>query len=252
MKRPVVGITQCLDTRGRWRAGRTYGYLDAAYADAVSAAGGVPLLLPIQAEVFELAARIDGLLLPGGDDFDPPTRDAYPPDVAFDPAPAVQIEFDLAVLSAAKTRRLPVLGICYGMQLLAVQRGGSLLYDLPTDAPNAAPHQLPEPEGRHALEVVPATLLAEILGEGPHEVNSRHHQAIRTPGEGLRVSASAPDGVIEGIEARRDFESAAPADGPVTPFELGVQWHPENLSGGAGSQLFEALVAACAVLPRTG
>lgn len=241
--RPVIGITQCLDDRGRWRRGRTYSYLDAAYANAIEVAGAIPLLLPIQAEAAALVRRVDGILVPGGDDFSPPTREAYPEDVHFDPVPARQIAFDMDVLAAAQAERLPVLGICYGMQLLAMRRSGSLHYHLPTDAPAAAQHQLPEQAGRHTLELEPGTRLATILGPGPHEVNSLHHQSVARPGAGLRVCARAPDGVIEAIE------SADPAAGPL---ELGVQWHPEKLSDTASRRLFEALVAACAATRRTG
>jgi len=241
--RPVIGITQCLDDCGRWRSGRTYGYLDTAYASAVETAGGIPLLLPIAADAAPLVHRIDGLLVPGGDDFSPSEPGRYPADAHFDPAPARQIAFDLSVLAAAEARRLPVLGICYGMQLLAVRHGGSLYYHLPADAPECAPHQLTAPEGRHPIDVVRDTRLAEILGPGTHAVNSLHHQAVRAAGAGLRVCASAPDGTIEAIER---------ADRKAGPFELGVQWHPEKLPGTAAGVLFAALVAACAERSRTG
>ncbi len=229
--RPLIGISQCLDDRGRWRPAREYQYLDTAYASAVEAAGATPVYLPLQRDAQTLIERVDGLLLPGGDDFAPPR--AYPPGVRFDTVPERQLAFDRALLAAARERGLPVLAICYGMQLLALHCGGSLHYDIPTDVPSAGAHRLAEPDGRHAIAVEPGTRLATALGDAPAAVNSLHHQAVAEPGAGLRASAVAEDGLIEAIEA---------ADGS---FVLGVQWHPEKMDGPHGTRLFEALAAAC-------
>jgi putative glutamine amidotransferase len=229
--RPLIGIPQCLDDRGRWRPGRDTQYLDCAYARAVDAAGGSPLYVPIQSDLEPLADRIDGLLLPGGDDFLPP--DPYPESVRFDRASAAQLDFDGRLIAVAAKRGLPVLAICYGMQLLAVHRGGTLHHDIPTDLPSAANHRLPERDGRHAVRVVPDSRLAEILGPSPGVVNSLHHQAVAGPGSGMRVSARSDDGVIEAIE------------GGAGPFCVGVQWHPEKMDGPHRDRLFSAFVAAC-------
>jgi putative glutamine amidotransferase len=229
---PLIGIPPCLDDRGRWRAGRDYDYLDCAYARAVADAGGAPIYLPIQDDVDALTARLSGLLLPGGDDFLPPGD--YPAQARFDPAPAARIDFDARLLESVTRRGLPVLAICYGMQLLARQHGGALHHDLATDLPGAGEHDLPEADGRHAVAVQPGTRLAEILGTSPPPVNSLHHQGVADPGPGLVVSARADDGVIEAVEG----------DGP--PFRIGVQWHPEKLSGPHRERLFSAFVAACA------
>jgi putative glutamine amidotransferase len=229
--RPLIGIPQCLDDRGRWKPAREYQYLDAAYASAVEAAGATPVYLPLQRDPQTLIERVDGLLLPGGDDLAPPR--AYPPGVRFDTVPERQLAFDRALLAAARERGLPVLAICYGMQLLALHCGGSLHYDIPTDVPSAGAHRLAEPDGRHAIAVEPGTRLAAALGDAPAAVNSLHHQAVAEPGPGLRASAVADDGLIEAIEA---------ADGS---FALGVQWHPEKMDGPHRTRLFEALAAAC-------
>ena len=90
--RPLIGIPPCLDDRGRWHSGRTTQYLDTAYAGAIDACGGIPMLLPLQSDAAAAVARIDGLLLPGGDDFPPPHP--YPDGVRFEPAPPDQIDFD--------------------------------------------------------------------------------------------------------------------------------------------------------------
>jgi putative glutamine amidotransferase len=221
--RPLIGIPPRLAQR---HEGSELHIGGAAIA-AVEAAGGAALLIPPQRDPEELAARIDGLLLPGGGDFLPARP--YPEAVAFDPVEPRQQAFDAALLGAALARRLPVLGICYGMQLLALHCGGRLHYDLATDLPSAAPHRLGA--GRHGLQIAEGSLLARTLDADAGPVNSRHHQAVADPGR-ARVSARAPDGVIEAIEL---------ADG----FAIGVQWHPEDLDEPQRERLFGAFVAAC-------
>jgi putative glutamine amidotransferase len=229
--RPLIGISQCLDDRGRWRPGRNTQYLDRAYARAVDAAGGAPVYVAIQRDVESITDRMDGLLLPGGDDLLPPHP--YPESVRFNAASPEQLDFDGRLIAVAAERGLPLLAICYGMQLLAVHRGGTLHYDIPTDLPAAANHRLPERGGLHAVHVLPDSRLAEILGPSPGAVNSLHHQGVAEPGGGLRVSARADDGVVEAVE------------GGEGPFCVGVQWHPEKMEGPHRDRLFGAFVAAC-------
>jgi putative glutamine amidotransferase len=229
--RPLIGISQCLDDRGRWRAQREYQYLDTAYARALAAAGATPVYLPLHADTEALIQRVDGLVLPGGDDLAP--ERPYPQSVRFELVPERQLAFDRQLLAAARARGIPVLAICYGMQLLALHCGGSLHYDIPTDVPAAEPHDLPERDGRHPLEIAENTRLAAILGDAPDPVNSLHHQAVAEPGAGLRVCAVAADGLIEAIESDAD------------DFTIGVQWHPEKMSGPHRAQLVEAFVSAC-------
>jgi putative glutamine amidotransferase len=154
--------------------------------------------------------------------------------VEFDPVAPEQLDFDRRQLACALERGIPVLGICYGMQLLAVHHGGRLIYDLPTDRPDAGPHRLPEPGGLHALRVEPATRLAELLAGDGAAVNSHHHQAVAEPGAGLRVGARAEDGVIEAIERDRG------------PFCLGVQWHPERMDARHQQRVIGSFLRACA------
>jgi len=225
---PTVGIPLCLDAEGRWKSGRTYHYIDASYARAIERAGGVPVYLPLGAEPRALAARVDALLVPGGDDFLPPRR--YPAQVRFSPVPRAQLEFDRALVEAALARRIPVLGICYGMQLLAVARGGTLHYDLATDLAGAGEHQLGD--RRHWVVFESGSKLARIAGAPALEVSSRHHQAVAEPGPALRVAARGADGVIEAIEAARGA------------FQVGVQWHPESQGDASSEALFRAFVAA--------
>jgi putative glutamine amidotransferase len=198
---------------------------DARIADAVREAGGTPLALEHGEALPELAA----LVIPGGGDFPPPAP--YPPGVAFSPVPPEQLASDLALLHAALERGLAVLGICYGMQLLAHAAGGRFVYDIEAECAAAGPHRLPEPGGRHPIEVAPGSRLARLLGGTTLAVNSTHHQAVAEPGTGLRVVARAPDGIVEAIE------SSDPAR-----FVLGVQWHPERMEAEHRAALFGGLL----------
>lgn len=228
MDRPRIGIPLCLDDRGRWRSGRDYVYIDHAYARAIEQAGGLALHLPIQADAAELVDGIDALMLPGGDDF--PSDRPLPEGIELDLAPSSQVAFDAALLSAARERGRPVLGICYGMQLLARDAGGLLEPHLPSAHGPFDAHRL-EDAARHPISVTPDTRLAAILGAGAHPVNSLHHQAVRETGETHRVAATAPDGVIEAIE-------------DPDRWEIGVQWHPEKMDEPTSLALFAAFVEA--------
>ena len=177
---------------------------------------------------------IDALVLPGGDDFPQQTLPPpYPDDVVFDPSPQPNSP------STKRYSRPPGPGPTHPRHLLrrpvdGPESGGTLHHHLPLDLPEAGPHQLPEPGGRHRVRIESGTRLASLLGDGDTQVNSLHHQCIAQAGKGMRVSARAEDGVIEAIETDEDR------------FEVGVQWHPEKLEGPVGARLFEGLIAACA------
>lgn len=209
--RPRIGLTLDAD-----EAARRY-ELKQSYVEAVLAAGGLPILLPhAQAAAAAYLALLDGLVVTGGA-FD------VPPELYGEARREVcgrllpeRTRFEKDLLEAALAARLPVLGVCGGMQLLNVLRGGTLYQDLPADA-GIRGHEQPPPKDvpSHEVAVLPGTQLAVLVGQGPLPVNSTHHQAVREPGAGVLVSARAPDGVVEAIEL------------PDLPFAVGVQWHPE-------------------------
>ena len=178
----------------------------------------------------------NGIVLSGGLDVDPVLYGdvAHP---ACSPASDARDAFEIAVAQRCLRDGLPLLAICRGMQVLNVAADGSLIQDLPSQVPTALPHAIDESLTTlaHGLEVLPDTHLARAVAAGlPAMVNSRHHQAVKVLGNGLAISAFAPDGVVEAIEA------------PSLPFCVGVQWHPENFwRTGEFLPLFRLFAAAC-------
>lgn len=211
-RRPRIGLTLDVD-----EAARKY-ELKAAYLDAVLAAGGLPLLLPHGDATVTAAylAVLEGLVITGGAFDIPPELYGERRREGCGPFKEGRTRFERELLEAALAMGLPVLGICGGMQLLNVVRGGTLHQDLATDA-GVRGHEQPAPKDvpSHDVQLAPGTQLARLLGPGLLKVNSTHHQAVRDPGQGVLVAGRAPDGVIEAIEL------------PDLPFALGVQWHPE-------------------------
>jgi putative glutamine amidotransferase len=210
--RPRIGLT--VDVA---EGGERY-ELKRAYVEAVVLAGGLPLLLPHEpALAAEHLAGLDGLLVTGGVFDVPPELYGEARRAACGPTRPERTAAELALLNGALAAGLPVLGVCGGMQLLAVARGGSLFQDLVCDA-GLTGHEQPHPKDvpTHEVQVLEGSWLATLTGAGPLLVNSTHHQGLRATGDGVKVVATAHDGLIEAIEL----------DGE--PFALGVQWHPES------------------------
>ena len=213
--RPLIGITTRLDP-----AKDTF-YLRRYYAEAVAAAGGTPVYVPLLKDrdaLSSIARRLDGLLLSGSNsDIDPAHYGEEPRQGLGDVVPERDAA-DLLLLDYAESHRLPVLGICFGVQSLNVSRGGSLIQDLASQCAGALKHEQGVPYDRtsHGIAIESESLLARLAEGVEARVNSTHHQAIKEVGRDLRVVAKALDGVIEAVEDTR-----------ADRFVLGVQWHPE-------------------------
>ncbi|MFO1058955.1 MAG: gamma-glutamyl-gamma-aminobutyrate hydrolase family protein [Dongiaceae bacterium] len=235
MSRPVIGVTLDSEPAGGWSKLPWYA-LRQNYAAAVARAGGLPVLLPHEPEqADDYLERLDGLVITGGAfDIDPALfgADSRHPTVKTKDR---RTRFELAITRGALERDLPVLGICGGQQLLNVILGGTLIQHIPDEVPDALAHEQPNPrtEPGHVVRLEGGTRLQTICGVREQPVNSAHHQAARDVGADVVVSALAPDGVIEGIEA------------PRRRFCLGVQWHPEYAISTGDERLFDAFVAAC-------
>ncbi|HEX4946955.1 MAG TPA: gamma-glutamyl-gamma-aminobutyrate hydrolase family protein [Blastocatellia bacterium] len=215
MSRPLIGITTRLDL-----AQNTF-YLRRYYSEAVAAAGGDPVLIPLVAEepyLHSLAARCDGLLLSGSNSDIDPKHYNEEPHLHLGCVVEERDQTDLILLRFAEEKNLSVLAICFGAQSLAVSRGGSLIQDLPSQVDNVLKHDQGEPYSRpsHTITIEVNSLLAQLAGGITARVNSSHHQAIKDPGENLRITATTQDGVIECVEDTR-----------AERFVFGVQWHPE-------------------------
>jgi putative glutamine amidotransferase len=232
MAQPVIGLTLDAEPPGGYSKLPWYAIRE-NYCDAVTRAGGLPVLLPHEVEQAEAYLRvIDGLIVTGG---------------AFDVDPAIfgaetrhatvttkdrRTQFELAVTRGALAADKPVLGICGGQQLLNVALGGTLIQHIPDEVPGALAHEQKHPrhEPAHVVRFTEGTRLREIAGSSEAPVNSTHHQAVKAPAPSLLVNATAPDGVIEGIED------------PRQRFCIGVQWHPEYGISDADRRLFAAFI----------
>jgi putative glutamine amidotransferase len=235
MSIPVIGITLDSEEPGGYSKLPWYA-LRKNYSECVAAAGGLPIHL---AHEPELAAayldRISGLVITGGAfDVDPGLWGAGSTHSTVVTKPR-RTQFELAVVTGALERDMPILGICGGQQLLAVALGGTLIQHIPDEVPGSLAHEQPNPrtEPGHTVAVKAGTLLADIARAAEIPVNSAHHQAVKAVPDGIVIDAIAPDGVIEGIEV------------PGRRFCLGVQWHPEYRISPADPAIFDAFIAAC-------
>jgi putative glutamine amidotransferase len=241
--RPVIGITSDFDLDARSDPPAEQVSLRVAYTDAILAAGGLPLSLPLPSQpdeplLREILARVDGLLFTGGRDLHPRHYgEALHPKTR--PLHERRDTFDLTLFRQADAARVPILAICLGCQVACVARGGKLIQhvdDLILKPPVV--HRMPKGPGAfHTVRITPDSRLAQIVGGTEIRANSRHHQAADAdyPGRGLRVVAISPDGLLEALE---DMEGR---------FLLGVQWHPEDLIDRPEHlALFQALVHAAA------
>jgi putative glutamine amidotransferase len=238
--RPLIGMTVGAVLE---YTGLPYFGLNGQYVAALKAAGADVVLLPAgQPAPESILERLDGLLFPGGLDVDP----SY---YGESPSPALgRVNADLDALEVPLVKKalqlgLPVLGVCRGHQMVNVALGGTLYQDITAEGVSSFDHWAPLEKGRdylaHTIRLEPDSFLREVVGQDELQVNSFHHQAVKLVAPGLRVNATSPDGVIEGLEA---------ADGRV----LTVQCHPESLVNAPWVRaLFQAYVAAAADRSRS-
>lgn len=223
MTKPLIGVNA--DYRSAKGDTPAYSCVAAGYYDAILEVGGLPILIPpyeTEEDIEQVLDRLDGLLLVGGADLDP-RRDGWmlhPTVRTQDPR---RESFDRCLARKAAERRLPVLGIGAGMQLINVTQGGNLLLHIPEDLPTALPHKDPlDPDHRHTLEITPGSMMDRVYGDGELRVNSMHHMAVDEVAPGFAVTARCPDGVVEAIESTLpDW------------FAVGTQFHPEARTASA-------------------
>lgn len=231
VRRPVIGLTTYLEqaTQGVWDVRAAF--LPQQYFTSVTDAGGVAVLLPPQPSPEDAAAAVldglDGLILTGGLDVQPELYGAERHPLT-DPARPDRDAWELALFRGAEDRRLPVLAICRGLQLVNVARGGTLFQHLPDDLGTERYRIGGGVFATNTVEVAEGTALAGMLGAGAFDVHSYHHQGIDRLGEGLVVTAES-DGLVQAFEAEGD------------QYLVGVQWHPEENSD--DKRLFAGLVA---------
>jgi putative glutamine amidotransferase len=225
---PLIGLTACRKIED--------------YRQAVLHVGGDVQIVDASMAPGEVIEGIDGLLLTGGEDVAPARYGEAPHPSVVDVDPA-RDEFELTLVGEARRRNLPIFAICRGIQMLNVACGGTLVQDIPSEIAGALEHRWTVPPHKpydlaHEVWVDKDTLLARLMRErlsdtDACEANSRHHQAVKKLADRFRVSATAPDGVIEAIED------------PSARFCLGVQWHPENFwRTGEFRPLFEGFLEA--------
>jgi putative glutamine amidotransferase len=247
--KPVIGVTplgveKTYDDSATFVVYGAYG----AMVRAVTAAGGIPLVIPPESgDVADVLDALDGLLVTGGDDIDPARYgdpEVHPRTTGIDP---LRDDLEVALVRGAIDRDLPMLCICRGIQLLNVALGGTLLQDIPSQYATDIIHEqtragVDEADPQHTVTVTPGSLLARTYGADEIAVNSLHHQGLRDIAPVLSVNAVAPDEIVEAVS----LERAGAA------WTLGVQWHPELMFERYEEHLkpFAALVQAAA--PRRG
>lgn len=235
-RKPRIGITMRLELEtNRFYLGRDY-------SEALENFGATPThisLIPKNEYIVEALKTFDGILLPGSNsDVDPLIYGEEPLPKLGQVVPEKD-ETDLLVLREAEKLKMPILGICFGMQILNVSRGGTLIQDIESQIENCLKHEQGKPNTRnsHSLKTSGNNTLTSLITTDVIKVNSSHHQAIKSMGKNLKATSWTKDGIIESIEDTREDR-----------FVFGVQWHPElswkcdELS----KNIFQIFVSKCA------
>lgn len=237
MKKKLIGLTPSHNTDNDDISMRP------TYLRSITAAGAIPVILPLEASddaLRQLVDALDGFLFTGGPDVHAFLFGEQTQAFCGNVSPA-RDSLELSLLSLIMAAKKPILGICRGIQVINIGLGGTIYQDIPsqwkTDSPFPIAHKQPfyYTIPSHSVEIVPNTLLSSIVGSSSIQVNSMHHQAVRDTAPGLVVCGYGPDGLIEALEK------------PDYPYLLGVQWHPEYLQAKEDSarNLFRSFVEAC-------
>lgn len=232
-RKPLIGLNA--DYRPSKKDSPALSFIMAGYYDSILKAGGLPVVVPPLADekdARQILDELSGFILVGGADLDP-RFDGFMLHPSVRPMEPRREKSDRMLMRLIGERRMPVFGIGVGMQLLNVSQGGNLFLHLPEDVPTAVPHkELQDPAHRHALEVVPGSLMERVYGDGEIRVNSMHHMAIDEVADGFVVTARCPDGVIEAIESEMEDWLA-----------IGTQFHPEaDTASAIDVRIFEEFI----------
>lgn len=234
--KPKIGLTMRLESDTRRF------YLGRDYSEALEALGAVPLhvpLIPNRDYIAGALENLDGILLPGSDtDVDPAAYGEEPHPKLGRVVPEKD-ETDFLVLAEAEKLKMPVLGICFGMQILNVFRRGTIIQDIKAQVPDCLKHEqgVPLDRASHTIQIEKESFLAQLAASRNVRVNSHHHQSIGNVGENLRATARTKDGVIECVEETRSGR-----------FNFGIQWHPEHSwrTDELSKNIFETFIEYCA------
>lgn len=216
-------------------------YLGRDYSEALQYYGAIPVhiaLIPDKNYIERIAGQLDGILLPGSDTDVNPLRFGEEPHPKLKKIIFEKEETDFMLLAEAEKRKIPMFGICFGMQILNVWRGGSLIQDIESTVADCLRHEqgIPLAPGSHTIEIESKSILSSLNKNKTAIVNSHHHQAIDKIGKNLKVSARTKDGIIECLESTNSDN-----------FIMGVQWHPElsAKTDSLSSKLFKYFVNQC-------
>jgi putative glutamine amidotransferase len=239
--RPRIGITMRIELETERF------YLSRHYSEAVEAAGGAPLhisLIPDPEYISAIVEGLAGIILPGSDSDVDPQRYCREPLPGLGSVHPIKDETDLLVLQQAEEKGVPIFAICFGMQILNVSRGGTLIQDVASQLPSAIKHEQGQPRDRrsHGVKLLEGSLVSSLAGGNSAFVNSHHHQAIETVGRDLVATAWTSDGLIEAVEDPR-----------ADRFVMAVQWHPELgwKQDDLSQALFGRFVSECTEYART-
>lgn len=219
----------------RMKSGDNHYVIGQSDINAVKNAGGLPVLIPVMnstEDIPEQVENIDALYIPGGPDINT-LLFGEEPIIGMGGSRRSDDIYEMEIIRQAAAKNLPILGVCRGEQVINIAFGGTVYQDIPAQYPNALRHRQPDPgcEMTHSVKVEKGTALYALCNCERLEVNTFHHESVREPGRGIKVSATAPDGIIEAIESE---------DGRI----MGIQWHPELLQqeGGVHTAVFKRLV----------